>query len=61
MIYKNGKEITALSFGTRAIGAVYYGAKKVWEAVSSCFGAGRWNNDKPWSNGDAYASLKNRE
>lgn len=56
MIYRNGKEITALSFGTRAIGAVYYGAKKVWEAVSSCFGGGRWLNANPWSNGDAYAN-----
>ena len=54
MIYRNGKEITALSFGTRAIGAVYYGAKKVWEAVSSCFGSGMWLGDRPWSGVDGW-------
>lgn len=56
MIYKNGKEITTLSFGTRAIQAVYCGARLVWQAISSCFGGGRWLNVNPWSNGDAYAN-----
>lgn len=54
MIYRNGKEITALSFGTRAIGAVYYGAKVVWEAVNSCFGSGMWLGDRPWSGVDGW-------
>ena len=54
MIYKNGKEITTLSFGARAIQAVYCGARLVWEAIASCFGAGYWDNDKPWSNDDGW-------
>ncbi len=54
MIYKDGKELAALYVGKRAIAAVYVGARLVWEAISSCFGAGYWDNDKPWSNDDAW-------
>ena len=28
--------------------------KLVWELVSSCFGSGYWNNEKPWKNDDAW-------
>lgn len=54
MIYKNGKEITAINYGKQAISAVYKGALLVWEAIKSCFGAGYWKNDAPWSNNDAW-------
>ncbi len=54
MIYKDGKELAALYVGKRAIAAVYVGARLVWEAISSCFGAGYWDNNKPWSNDDAW-------
>lgn len=54
MIYKNGKEITTLSFGTKAIQAVYCGARLVWQAISSCFGGGRWLNGNLWSNADGW-------
>jgi hypothetical protein len=54
MIYKQGKELSARYIGRRAIAAVYHGAKVVWEAVSSCFASGFWQNDKPWSNDDAW-------
>ena len=33
---------------------VYKGAKLVWTAVRSCFGAGFWLNDKPWLNEEAW-------
>lgn len=49
MIYKDGKELSARYYGARAIAAVYYGAKVVWEAISSCFGAGYWMNERPWN------------
>ena len=54
MIYKGTKEISARYVGSRAIAAVYYGAKVVWEAISSCFGSGMWINDRPWSNTDGW-------
>lgn len=58
MIYKNGKELSALYIGSRAIAAVYYGAKVVWEAVASCFGSGMWINDRPWNNADGWSNGK---
>lgn len=48
MIYKEGKEITAVYLGSRAISAVYKGAVLVWQAVRSCFASGRWIGRKPW-------------
>ncbi len=54
MIYKDGKELAARYVGRRAVSAVYYGARLVWEAISSCFGAGYWDDDRPWSDDDAW-------
>jgi len=33
---------------------VYKGARLVWTAIRSCFGAGFWINDKPWLNDEAW-------
>lgn len=41
-------------YGGKAVSAVYYGAKLVWEAISSCFGSGYWINNRPWSDTDAW-------
>ncbi len=54
MIYKEGKELSALYYGSKAISAVYCGARLVWEAVTSCFGSGRWIDMRPWSNTDGW-------
>lgn len=54
MIIKQGKELSARYIGSRAISAVYHGARLVWEAVSSCFGSGMWINGRPWSNTDGW-------
>lgn len=54
MIYKTQLELGARYHGSRAIAAVYYGARLVWEAISSCFGKGLWINLKPWQNSDAW-------
>lgn len=58
MIYKDGKKITAVYFGSNVIQAVYCGAVLVWEAISSCFGSGYWINDRPWSNTDGWRNDK---
>lgn len=54
MIIYNGKELAARYVGKKAVTAVYYGARLVWEAISSCFGAGMWSNEKPWKNEDGW-------
>lgn len=41
----------------RTIKYVYRGSRLVWTAIKealSAFGAGFWQNDKPWSNEDLW-------
>ena len=57
MITKNHLTMQALYYGTKAITAVYKGAKLVWEAVSSCFGSGVWTSYKGWSDTDGWKEL----
>lgn len=54
MININGKATTAVYCGGAAIAAVYKGAQLVWSAINSCFGAGYWGGDKPWSDEDGW-------
>lgn len=56
MILKNGKEITMLYYGRKAISAVRYGTRLVWQAIRSCFGSGGWDNDLPWDNDDGWTN-----
>ena len=30
------------------------GARLVWTAIKSCFGAGYWVNEKPWLNSEGW-------
>jgi hypothetical protein len=54
MIYRNGNELQARYYGKKAILYIYKGAKIVWQAVSSCFGAGYWINSYPWKNDNPW-------
>ena len=54
MIYKDGKSAIAVYKGQRALSFIYRGARLVWQAISSCFGAGYWINEYPWSNQDGW-------
>lgn len=56
MITKDNKEITAVYYGRRVISAIYKGARLVWQAVRSCFGAGMWVDVKPWVNEEIWKS-----
>ena len=48
MIYWKDKEIVGITVARKAVTAVYWGARLVWQAVRSCFGSGRWVSAKPW-------------
>lgn len=50
----NGKEISQWSLGSKPIQFLALGAKMIWEAVRSCFSGGRWEDDKPWNDDDAW-------
>lgn len=54
MIIKNGKELSGRYYNNKQISAIYKGIKLVWNAISSCFGAGVWINKYPWKNQDVY-------
>lgn len=34
------------------------GLEKIYEAVRSCFGSGRWLNRKPWLNKEKWKNFK---
>ena len=48
------KEMTGITALGHAVTAVYAGARLAWQAVRSCFGAGWWNNVKPWDNTEGW-------
>ncbi len=54
MIKKSGKTIESIIALGRTVAYVYKGARLVWEAIRSCFGSGRWINEKPWRNDDRW-------
>lgn len=57
MLHKDNKDITGIYWNNRTITAIYRGAELVWQAISSCFGAGFWRKDKPWSGTDGWRKL----
>ena len=52
MIHYRGMNIAAVRYVSngieKAFAALYVGANLVWMAVRSCFGSGRWIDNKPW-------------
>lgn len=54
MIFREGREISGIRFGGRLLSAVHVGARLVWQAVNSCFGAGFWQSMKPWRRSDGW-------
>lgn len=54
MIHAKGKDIAIIHAGGKLIAYVYKGTRIVWEAIRSCFGSGRWINEKPWLNGEGW-------
>ena len=57
MLHKDNKDITGVYWNTRMITAIYRGDELVWQAINSCFGAGFWREDKPWSGTDGWRKL----
>ena len=52
MIHYRGMNIAAIRYVSsgveRTFAALHAGANLVWMAVRSCFGSGRWIDNKPW-------------
>lgn len=54
MIFIDRKELESSFIGRTVVIQIYKGVKLVWEAIKSCFGAGYWKNDAPWSNTEGW-------
>ena len=54
MIYLNKIDFSATHFGGKTVAAIYNGAVLIWNMIRSCFGAGYWRNDAPWSNTEGW-------
>lgn len=70
MIFRNGnlvteahKEVLELIEGVqeqvqKKIGAIYKGSQLIWltiyNTVKSCYGSGRWLEDRPWLDNDTW-------
>lgn len=54
MIVKGEKEIAIIHACGKTIAYVYKGSQLVWEAIRSCFGSGKWINEKPWLNNEGW-------
>lgn len=70
MIFRNGnlvteahKEVLELIEGVqeqvqKKIGAIYKGSQLIWltiyNTIKSCYGSGRWLEDRPWLDNDTW-------
>lgn len=54
MIFFGNIELSSVRLGNKVVTQIYRGTKLVWEAIKSCFGAGFWKNDAPWSNTEGW-------
>lgn len=54
MIFIGNKELESSFIGRRIVTQIYKGVKLIWEAIKSCFGAGFWKNESPWSNTEGW-------
>lgn len=54
MIHFQNKLITSVFFMKLALSKVAYGARIIWEVISSCFGSGIWRNANAWKDGDLW-------
>jgi len=54
MIFPSDKELESSFIGGKIVTQICKGLQLVWEAIKSCFGAGYWKNDAPWSNTEGW-------
>lgn len=54
MIFIDGKQIQSISINGKVVQSVYRNGYLIWIAIMSCFGSGRWLNERKWSNTDGW-------
>lgn len=53
-----GKNVVPVIANNRTISAIFKGARKIWEAIRSCFGGGMWTPSKPWLGSEGWRETK---
>lgn len=54
MLWKGSENVEKYFIGSKAVSSIWLGSKLIWTAISSCFGAGFWNNLLKWDNNDGW-------
>ena len=55
MIIKGRRQINSIRYGGYStITKIFNGIVKVYEGIKSAFGAGFWQDDKPWLDNEAW-------
>lgn len=54
MIRRNFKDLFSRYIGQKKVLEIRRGVNIIWQAITSCFGAGFWRNDYPWKNDDCW-------
>lgn len=57
MLWIGNKRVAKIWVGSKPVATLYLGAVKIWEAIGSCFGSGRWLPEKPWKGGDRWKNF----
>ena len=56
MLWIGNRRVAKVWVGGRPAAALWRGGAKVWTAVSSCFGSGKWRGGKPWLGKEKWKS-----
>jgi hypothetical protein len=54
MLWIGDKKVSRLTVGGKAVAAMWRGAVKIYEAISSCFGSGVWRSNRVWKGSDKW-------
>lgn len=53
MLWINGKKVASLWINGKPL-ILCRRKSRIWEAIGSCFGSGRWSGRKPWRGKDKW-------
>jgi len=54
MLWNGQDKADRIFIGSKAVESIWLGATLIWTSITSCFGAGFWNNLLKWDNQDGW-------
>ena len=58
MLWIGGKQVSKIWIGDKPVAALYRGAVKIWEAISSCIAGGWWQHGHGWQHGTGWGERR---